>query len=73
MTFKMRTGAVRFGGSSYYRLIGSVHVGAPVEVGDAILAFGNATRDRLLRQYAGRPIKTAFGDEHERKDQTPEP
>jgi hypothetical protein len=44
-------GTPTFGGGSYYKLIGSVHAGAPAQPGDAQIEHGgNAKRDRALRK-----------------------
>ncbi len=72
-------GAPRYGGITYYQLIGSVYAGEPVQVGDT-WGSNSHERDRLLRQYAGVPTmrrvslskQKVSDDPTQREDSTPD-
>jgi hypothetical protein len=75
-------GASRYAGP-YYRLIGSVYAGEPVQAGDAVVGDGSGKRDRLFRQFADRraglqnvtidEMKDFPNDPTQRKDSPPDP
>jgi hypothetical protein len=66
-------GATRFGGGTYYKLIGAAFAGSPAQPGDAqVEGGGNAARDELLRAADRLTTRVAKEPRHDRQDQTQE-